>query len=280
MNLTKTISTILLSLKKARRPAVLWSGGKDSTVLLDLTRKAYPSIEVIHWKLPFLPQKYQHHHKVQESTGMTVHDWAPKSIALTHGNGRIDVCETYCVGDGEIKVMRGTESFEEGKPWICGKDWINRPKSQTEAQFDVLLCGHKSVDEDPITGAIPLEIDMKLVGPGTQMWFPLRNWTDDDIAYYIKQNDISYDKNRYSEDVVSIKDKHLNSDYVHSCFRCIDKRESAFVHCPKYNIKIENIHRLVLHEEPVMPYCNVRSGLQDLRSVLLPQMELANSEKR
>ena len=279
MNISKTISIINTALKRARRPAILWSGGKDSTVLLDIVLNLRPDIEVIHWKLPFLPEKYSHHHCVQEIKNITVHDWAPVSVALTHGNDRIDVCETYSVGDGSIMVMRGTEPFDEKKPWVCGKEWLNRPKAITHSDFDVLLCGHKSCDEDPITGAIPLEVDMKLVGPNTQMWFPLRDWSDSDVASYILDNEVCYDKNRYDSKVASKKDKQYNSDYVHACFRCVNRLEPNFVHCPKLDADVENLHKNVLHQEPVVPYCNVRSGLQDLRSLLQPQMELANTEE-
>jgi hypothetical protein len=173
--------------------------------------------------------------------------------------------------------MRGTERFEEGKPWVCGKEWINRPKSTMYSDFDALLCGHKSSDEDPITGPIPLEVDVKATGAFTQMWFPLRSWTDEDISAYIRSNNIEYDKNRYSEEIISKADKHLNSDYIHSCFRCIDRREGKFVYCPKLKIDVENVHDSVLHEEPIAPYCNVRSGLQEMRSVLQPQGQLADS---
>jgi len=280
MDTLKAISVIQLALKYAKRPAVLWSGGKDSTVLLDIARNIRPEIEVIHFKLPFLPQKYKHHHFAQEVLGMTVHDWVPESVALTHGNGRIDVCEKYSIGDGDIRVMRGTEPFEDGKPWVCGMDWLNRPKAKVISNFDVLLCGHKSSDEDPLTGQVPLQVDKKMLGPTTAMWFPLRDWTDKDIANYIIDNDIGYDQNGYSLDIVSRKDKHLNSDYIHSCFRCVDKREGKFVHCPKLGIDVENLHEHVLHEQPIVPYCNIRSGLQDLRSLLQPQVELANITER
>jgi hypothetical protein len=278
MNLTKTISVINYALKNSKRPAVLWSGGKDSTVLLDIALSICPDIDVIHWKLPFLPEKYSHHHWVQEMKNITVHDWVPATIALTHGNNRIDVCETYSVGDGSIMVMRGTEPFEQDKPWICGKEWLNRPKAIVHSDFDVLLCGHKSCDEDPITGKIPLELDMKYAGPNTQMWFPIRSWSDEDVASYIIDNNVSFDQNRYDENIISKSDKQYNSDYVHACFKCINRLEPAFVHCPKLEIDVENLHENVLHQEPIVPYCNVRSGLQDLRSMLQPQVELACSE--
>lgn len=279
MDISKAVSIIQLALKHAKRPAVLWSGGKDSTVLLDLAQGLRPGIEVIHWKLPFQSQKYGFHHRRQEALNMTVHDWVPESIALTHGNGRIDVCETYSVGDGNLKVMRGTEPIEQDKPWTCGKEWINRPKARVFTDFDVLLCGHKSSDEDPITGNIQLEVDVKNIGPTTVMWFPLRTWTDEDISNYIKKNQVPFDENRYDENIVSKKDKTFNSDYVHACFRCVDKREPKFVHCPKLGIDVENLHECVLHEQPILPYCNVRSGLQDLRSLLQSQVELADSSQ-
>lgn len=270
--------TILLALKHARRPAVLWSGGKDSTVLLDLARKIRPEIEVIHFKLPFLSHKYAFHHVAQETYGMTVHDWVPESVALTHGKGRIDVCEKYSIGDGDIRVMRGTEPIEPGRPWVCGMEWLNRPKAKVISDFDVLLCGHKSSDEDPLTGQVPLEIHKKMLGPSTEMWFPLREWTDRDISAYIKDNNVLFDQNRYDSNVVSKPDKHLNSDYVHACFNCVDKRLGKFVHCPKNGIQVENLHEHVLHEQPVAEYCNIRSGLQDLRGLLQSQVELAGAQ--
>jgi 3'-phosphoadenosine 5'-phosphosulfate sulfotransferase (PAPS reductase)/FAD synthetase len=259
MNLQATVDVIKKALSRARRPAVSWNGGKDPTVLLDLARKIMPEIEVIHFKLPFMSHKYEHQHSVQEDLKLTVHDWVPVSVALTHGNGHIDVCETYSVGDGFIKVMRGTEVYKTDKPWVCGKDWLNRPKAFVKNDFDVLLCGHKNSDKDHLTGSIPLEVDMAQIGATTQIWFPLRRWTDSDVAEYILINGVSYDQKRYNENVVDRPDKHMNADHSHACMNCVNQFGPKFVHCPKLGIDVENIHERVLHEQPSAAYCNVRS---------------------
>lgn len=278
MNIQATIDKIDTALSRARRPAVLWSGGKDSTALLHLARKVMPDIEVIHFKLPFMSHKYQHHHRVQEQLKLTVHDWAPAQISLIHGNNRIDVCETYSLGEGFLKVARGTEPYEFGKPFTCGKEWLMRPKGIVQNDFDVLLCGHKSCDEDPLTGKVPLQIDVKNIGPTTTIWFPLREWTDEDVAGYILQNQVPYDTNRYNKDVVSKSDKHMNTDYAHACLACVDRRNSQFVYCPKLDMEVENIHERVIHEEPRFDYCGMRTGLPEVRGVLQPQGDLANSQ--
>jgi 3'-phosphoadenosine 5'-phosphosulfate sulfotransferase (PAPS reductase)/FAD synthetase len=110
------------------------------------------------------------------------------------------------------------------------------------------------------------------------MWFPLREWTDEDVAGYILQNGVPYDTNRYDSDVVSKSDKHMNTDYAHACMACIDRRNAQFVYCPKLDLEVENIHERVLHEEPRFDYCGMRTGLPKVRSVLQSQGELANSQ--
>jgi hypothetical protein len=44
-------------------------------------------------------------------------------------------------------------------------------------------------------------------------------------------------------------------------------------------IDVENISKFVPHEQPSHGYCNLRTELPDVRSVLQPQVELANPEE-
>jgi 3'-phosphoadenosine 5'-phosphosulfate sulfotransferase (PAPS reductase)/FAD synthetase len=120
---------------------------------------------------------------------------------------------------------------------------------------------------------------MKRLGAFTECWYPLRDWTDEDISNYTLSNHILYDENRYDARVVSKEDKSLNSDYIQACMRCVDKREGDFVQCPKLQADIENISRFIRHEQQVHAYCNVRSGLPDMRGVLQSQVELADPQE-
>lgn len=250
------------ALGRSKRPAVLWSGGKDSGVLLHIARILRPSIEVIHWKLPFLPEKYQFHNKLQNDQGFTTHDWPPYEIAPCKGNGRIDMLEKHSLAGTSITVARGTEPYTDGMDrWVCGKEWLARPKAIVQMDFDLVLIGHKDVDIDPITGGIPLKCGSITLG-GVEAVYPLKGWTDKHIASYTIAHGIEYDMNRYeyvNGELMSKSNKSLNSDYVATCMRCINPNEGAFVDCPKLGLRINNVHETVRYSSPSFDYCNVRS---------------------
>lgn len=262
-SLPATLEKIRLALAGAKRPALLWSGGKDSTVLLHLTRQVMPEIECIQWQLPWMKQKWAFQNRLAAEWGLTVHDSLPLSSALCHGHGRIDLMEAYSIGGKNLIIARGSEPFEEGKPFLCGREWLSRPKAAAvEFPWDLLLCGHKSDDADPLSGPIPLNLDRLDIEGSASIWYPLRDWTDTDVSGYIISSGISWDQGRYDliDGVLTTKaDKHLNSDYYHACFRCLDRREEAYVACPKLaGGVIANISAQVQHYEPSAAYCNLR----------------------
>ena len=239
------------------KSCVLWSGGKDSGVLLDLCQAVNPDIAVVYLRVPFLPGKNKFHNE-QAGRFSEIHDGIPQSIALRKGeNGRVDFYETYSMGGWGLTVARGTERPEECRPYVCGLDWLNRPKGVAEWPWDVMFCGHKSVDIDPLSGPVPLEIGV-MVGPNDKkMVFPLRDWEELDIVNYTRDTGLEYDENRYDVNLKTLESKHANSDYFHTCVACLDPDNGEFVECPKYGTCINSQASRAPWVSPVIPYCNV-----------------------
>lgn len=259
----ETVRRVRVALGAARRPAVLWSGGKDSSVLLHVALGVAPELEVIQWRLPWLREKWIFHERLAAEWGVTLHDQLPAWSGLCHGNDRIDIMEGYQMGAGSIVVARGTTPLDLDAPWVCGLDWLARPKAgMTDFPWDVLLHGHKGGDVDPLSGAVPLELDVLRPVGCPEIHFPMRMWSDRDIGRYIAREGIDYDSGRYEPsadgELISRENKELNSDYYNACLRCIDKREGAFVECPKRRLVVENISARCQEYVPRHGYCNLR----------------------
>jgi 3'-phosphoadenosine 5'-phosphosulfate sulfotransferase (PAPS reductase)/FAD synthetase len=262
MSISETLAGIAGALAGAARPAVLWSGGKDSTALLHLVRGLRPDVEVILWRVPWLPAKWEFHERIARAWGLTVWDFPPAWSAVCHGNGRMDLMEAYQVGAQALVVARGTEVFDPCGPWVCGRKWLERPKAAgVEFPWDVVFHGHKSVDVDPCSGNVPLRVDVLEPVGCARIYYPLRDWSDEDVTAYSLENGVPWDGNRYelADGVLrSLADKNLNSDYYHACMRCIDRREGPVVRCPLSGLDVENLSGRVQVYEPVHEYCGLR----------------------
>lgn len=258
-----SLARISSALERSKNPCVLWSGGKDSTALLHLAREVRPNIECVFWTLPWMRGKLAFAQRLASDWNLTVHDAPPARSALCGGNGRIDVLESYSMlgQDQTMIVARGTEPREEGRPFVCGVDWLQRPKANAAFPFDLALHGHKSTDVDPCSGPVPLALDLyQMPLGGTDVLFPLREWTDPDVWTYHRANGIPWDRGRYSSSGEPLPDKTLNSDYFHACFDCCKQDSGNFVPCPKRGGQtVNNISALVPWEQPRMEYCNLRN---------------------
>jgi len=253
------------TLSQYRNPAVLWSGGKDSMVLLYLllhcTRKNLP---VICWREPWMPWKQAFVNRMIAEWNLTVWDWHPQAVTLCKGNGRIDVLNHYQMQRGTMILARGTEPPTYGKPWLCGRDtFLSRPLGGFAAPWDVAFHGHKSSDDDPTSGKIPLAVDI-LDTPGTVAYsYPLRDWTDEDIFRFIERKSIPYDETRYRKGADGweiVAEKHANPDYYSTCLACVDPDAGAFVQCPKLAMQINNVAGSVVWQSPQLAYCGLRTG--------------------
>lgn len=253
-----------LVMEQYRRPAVLCSFGKDSMVLLHLALRL--RLPVVFHREAFMPQKYAFANSVIEAYGLEVYDFPPEFTFLINDNeGQLEVVHTYRNGPKCYAVPVGIDPASEvridaGEPFLCGRDQvIPKPKCQGyQMPFDVLLCGHKGSDIDPVHGAVTLKTDF-LQQPGGADWaFPLRTWTDADVWEYAATQEVPIDKLRYEpvekceggkvEKWVEKDDKALNSDYFPVCMRCVDRAQGPVVECPKRRgLQMTNIGHLYEH---------------------------------
>jgi hypothetical protein len=264
----KSERVITTMLTKYNNPCVFWSGGKDSMVLLHMIKFLIgKDLPVICFKEPWFPWKLDFSNRIIKEWNLTAWDWAPSKVELCRGKNRIDVMNSYQINritlqePQFIMLARGTESPEEGLPYLCAiETFLARPLGYFNFTWDVAFHGHKSIDEDPLSGKLPLQVDFLQNANAVDTVFPLREWTDEDIFEYHEKFDVPFDENRYDvkKRTVAKNNKLNNPDYYHTCFKCCDPMNSSYVRCPKYDVDMNNISGSISWVEPKMDYCGLR----------------------
>lgn len=242
------------ALANCRRPAVMWSSGKDSMALLHLIQFGLGmKLPVIHHRDPFFPKRYQFANGIIADWNLTVYDWAPRTAALVKANGHLSIMEYYQIGPVEncalpVDLYEPDDDLrpeEYGTGWVCGlHDVLYRPKGGINYPWDLVFHGHKSSDTDPLYGAVPLTADAQQTPGAPLTVFPLREWTDADVWEYLQSHDVPWQTDRYVKVKGSLherEDKTGNPDYLPGCTRCMDRENPATVFCPKLGMSINNV---------------------------------------
>lgn len=245
--LNRTIELIEAGFSVPNRSVLAWSGGKDSMVLLHIMLSLKKKLPVIFFKEPWQPSKYAFQNKIISEYELEVYTWHPYLSQFQQTDDEFEVQNFYGINTTIVTCPTGITAPEEGKPWVCAIDILNRPKQQNiQAAWDMIWIGHKGCDSDPIYGGdAGTRINSRFGNGWMNLMFPLKEWTHEDIWEYIEQNDVPWDKDRYEKAdgcYREKKDRSMNVDYVHACTSCIDKRPTAkkIVYCPKFKGMVEN----------------------------------------
>lgn len=260
------IRIIERALESKERPAIMFSGGKDSMALLHLMRFGLDlDFDVIFHREPWHTHKYAFGEYIARRMGLRVYDYPPSALSLWHGKGIIAFTNYYQIGvmqDGRPACLALPKNIIEcgedsETPYLCGKvEIMQRPTGAFSYPWDVAFIGHKSSDEDQIAGKVPLHLEIVDNDAGPRLAFPLREWTDADVWEYTREKSLPIQTDRYDPIArKELQDKTNNSDYFPACIRCIDRRiTDKEVMCPKLQKLVPNVSDRVPYTDIKLSY--------------------------
>ena len=191
---SESIEILREAVAGASRPVMLYSIGKDSSVMLHLARKAFhpapPPFPLLHvdttWKFR---EMYAHRERVVAETGLTL---------LTHTNqaGLQAGITPFTHGSSYYTDVMKTEALKQaldrhGFDVVFGGARRDEEKSRAkERVFSIRLAGHRW---DPRRQRPELwNLYNTRLRPGESVRvFPLSNWTEEDVWRYIQQEGIA-----------------------------------------------------------------------------------------
>lgn len=229
----------------ARNPCVMCSFGKDSIVVLHMALR-YGKPKVVFHREPFQHEKYDYANKVMRDWHLHIVDYPPLTTSV-HDGAEFEIVNHYHAGRGYVYLPTGIRPPDplDESPLICGlEDIYGKPTGTFNYPFDWALHGHKSVDVDPILGAVPLISDASVNLGSISAAFPLRHFTNDEVWRYIEENDLPIHHGRYEKvdgHWREREDKSDNPDYINACVACMKADSGPSVHCPKYNFQVNNV---------------------------------------
>lgn len=241
---------------------VWWSGGKDSMVLLSLMRDCGFELPVIFFREPWQPHKYAFQDFIIREWELMAYTWHPFKSAMQQRGDEFEVQNWYQINDSVITCPSGIVPPDSELPWACAIDMLKRPKQDrlVVEHCDAGWVGHKKCDTDVVLGGdAGTRIEGRLMPEHMSLFFPLRDWTHEDIWAYIEEHDVPYDKARYVKENGAWgerKGQKYNADYVHACTACLDREKGEkVVYCPKYGFEIEsNVDKVPWVEPEKMDY--------------------------
>jgi hypothetical protein len=251
MNIKHKAEATLCAIRKQitaySNPVLNCSFGKDSSVLLHLLYFHGIRMPVIYYRDPWFPHKNRFANRVIEDWNIECYDYPPIRVSLKHSPKMVALVSEYSIGPiTTIAVLKNTIEYQdEDNPnkYLCGVNFLSRPCSTFNYPWDLALIAHKDCDKDEIYGPVPLHSSLVMCDDGPDAYFPLREWTHDDIWDYIETFSVPYQEDRYDlEHRKEWDDKTYNSDWYPTCYRCVDKRiPGETVFCPKMQRDLVNV---------------------------------------
>ena len=247
------------------RSACLWSGGKDSMLVLGLLRHMGINPLVIFFREPWQPRKYRFAEGVIRDWELRVVTPHPEDVAYQQRGDEFELQNLYRINGTTFTCPTGIKPPLDSptpSPWVCGLELSLRPL-QGELILHpaplTYLMGSKACDTDTmLAGDGGVRADILPVPGGAIVVNPIRQFTHQEVFAACRELHIPIDTGRYEcVDGVwrEIAEHRCNPDYVHACTACMDSRDeaAAVVDCPLYKRPVANAAAKLPWVEPIAP---------------------------
>lgn len=235
MNLSRARHKIREQLSLALKPAVLWSGGKDSQVLLHLVMGESPDVEVVYFR------GYQHatKHEFVDSEvarlGIKLVEPRPffRDIIGDEG-GKVQVIEVFNPLMPLHFPVESHETYAATAASACALEKQFELTADEAWEYDLLFCGQRGDDTCHFWGDAHAATE-SIEQNGVTIAFPMFDWTEGDVWDYSSEFKVRQNEARYAGDLSA------NNDYYDICTNCLKANAGPVAWCPKAEKVIPNI---------------------------------------
>lgn len=159
-------------LEAATAPALMLSGGKDSVLLLLLTRQLGYDLPVIHFPDGAYDADVM---QLVMDYNLTCYSWCPANLYLLANDGSAALIREFSVNGELLPVLTNVHADSAG---LCLAQQPRTP--QLYLPFDLLLTGYKDCDTHWAADGTLLFPEGLVVG-GTRLTAPLRQLSDSQV---------------------------------------------------------------------------------------------------
>lgn len=230
------------------RSAVLWSGGKESQVLLYLLQQVWPETSIIQFAATPHPTRRGFIQEQIQQRKLNVQIKLPvRRDIVSDEHGNVELIN-FMGADFEIFYPhRPHPQIPATAAFLCAFDWVRQPTDKRAWGFDVLFSGSKQADIDPVwPEARERDHVLERQARRWRWWpwatktqrivYPLFDWSDEDVWAFSKQENIAQDMRRYQRGDIS-----RNPDYDDICVNCLKPNSGAVAYCPKNDCLTSNV---------------------------------------
>lgn len=211
-------------LSGARYPALLWSGGKDSMLLLALVREV-KNIPCIWFRMGLSREQERFARRIILEWDLEVWSWWPSDVYLVPNNEGLTLIREQAFGPARLPVLL---DVEEGAN--CIFDFPQERTVELYPHFDHVFIGYRGEDYHHALGRNFCPADGWSLG-NTKFYAPLREMKEAEVWQAIKELNVPYDTERY-------EGSGLDPDVYHACTKCLYGER---VFCPKEQRMIESV---------------------------------------